>query len=282
VPVRHRHTRRHRIVTSQGLTPKRRAERRGRAHFVAPVRGAFTYANRYDVVTVDPTKLLRDKDLPERAEREVYEWTLEEINHVIEASRDRAARKIAKADYSGYVQLAIYTGLRLGEAAGLQWRDIEDLYGDRPVLHVRRQRTRYAEVDTPKTKKGVRRIPLWPDAVAVLQELHAEAFGTDPFAQLRSKDSEQYVLPEYTHRNIQRRGWEPVREEVGLPDHVTFHDLRHCFASLASSRNVPLNVLSNVMGHANVNVTANVYVHLFSRETAEDAFRDAGRKSEAI
>jgi integrase len=60
-----------------------------------------------------------------------------------------------------------------------------------------------------------------------------------------------------------------------LSDELTFHDLRHAFASIAAHRGVPINVLSEVMGHTNVGVTQKVYVHLYGRQEAEEAFRAA-------
>jgi integrase len=43
----------------------------------------------------------------------------------------------------------------------------------------------------------------------------------------------------------------------------------------AAHRGVPINVLSAIMGHSNIGVTQRVYVHLYGREEAEDAFRKA-------
>jgi integrase len=75
------------------------------------------------------------------------------------------------------------------------------------------------------------------------------------------------------HRNVQRRAWDPVAENAGLD--LTFHQVRHGFASRAAHRGVPINVLSEVMGHSDVGVTQRVYVHLYGREEAEERFRQA-------
>jgi Phage integrase family len=56
---------------------------------------------------------------------------------------------------------------------------------------------------------------------------------------------------------------------------VTFHQLRHAFASRAHARGVTLQDLSMVMGHSSVAITADVYVHLYGREQAEERFRQA-------
>jgi integrase len=78
-----------------------------------------------------------------------------------------------------------------------------------------------------------------------------------------------------THRNVQRRAWEPIRTALELPEKVTFHQLRHAFASRAHARGVTLQDLSMVMGHASTRTTERVYVHLYGREQAEERFRQA-------
>jgi site-specific recombinase XerD len=98
-------------------------------------------------------------------------------------------------------------------------------------------------------------------------------------ASKRSQDSDFVFASRsggpLSHRNVQRRGFEPARDLAGLPDQVTFHDLRHAFASIAASRGVQIHVLSEVMGHSNIGVTQQVYVHLYDRGKVEASFRQA-------
>jgi integrase len=97
--------------------------------------------------------------------------------------------------------------------------------------------------------------------------------------RVNSQD-EEYVFASrngmpLSHRNVQRRGFEAARDLAELPPEITFHFLRHAFASIAAHRGAPVNVLSAVMGHSTVSVTQRVYVHLYGREQAEDDFRRA-------
>lgn len=73
---------------------------------------------------------------------------------------------------------------------------------------------------------------------------------------------------------MQRRGFEPAAEHAEI-EGVTFHDLRHAFASICAHRGVPVGVVSKVMGHANVSITLSVYTHLFNPDEADEAFRVA-------
>lgn len=123
-----------------------------------------------------------------------------------------------------------------------------------------------------KTRNGVRRIPLTPEFVRYLKAYklrspHSQD-GDPVFSALGRGGSQNGGGARLSHRNIQRRAWEPIREALGLPDRCTFHQLRHAFASRAHARGVTLQDLSMVMGHSSTAVTAKVYVHLYGREQA--------------
>ena len=57
---------------------------------------------------------------------------------------------------------------------------------------------------------------------------------------------------------------------------VTLHGLRHSFASIAHSRNVPLFGISKALGHSNTNTTTQIYMHLFD-ETHLSVVQEVGR-----
>jgi integrase len=157
--------------------------------------------------------------------------------------------------------------LRLGELLGLQWHDIQF---DRHELLVRRQWTRYSEYTEPKTPQAVRRIPLSGDVVAMLAAHRLavdESQPEDPVFASRTGTP-------LSHRNVQRRGFTPAAKAAGLDD-VTFHDLRHAFASRMIARGLPSTVLCRIMGHTNPGITERVYVHLFDKIRTDDAVRAA-------
>ncbi len=200
-----------------------------------------------------------------------YEWSDAEVEALLAASRRLAAKKTAKQDYTSLLTVTVGTGLRLGELIGLTW-DAVDLDG--AVLHVRQQLDRAGQLSTPKTKKSRRRVPLTADVVGVLREhrkalLASGIYRPDGFVFPTMKGG---PIP---HRSVQRWAFAQARDEAGLPAHVTFHDLRHAFASRAAHRGVPVNVLSEILGHSHVGVTQKIYVHLYGRDAAEEAFRRA-------
>jgi integrase len=234
-----------------------------------PLSGTLAYALRRGLISSNPFLALTSDDRPPNGNRRsAYEWSDDEIQALLEAVDARAAKREAQQDYSTLMRTAVYTGLRLGELLGLQWQDV-DL--DDGVLHVRRQWTRLGELAPPKTKKGIRRVPLSTEMVTLLRRHKlASSCSQDEHHVFSSRTSGPL-----SHRNVQRRAWEPARDAAGLPSELGFHSLRHAFASIAAHRGVPASTLSEVMGHADVGVTLSVYTHLFDRAKAEQAFRAA-------
>jgi integrase len=238
-------------------------------NYLKPLSGALGFAVRRGLLSSNVCRTLTSDDRPAQRDAEpTHEWTDEEIEALFAASEELAQRADSKYDYSPVLRTAIYTGLRLGELLGLQWTDVDFETG---VLHVRRQWTLTGELTEPKTKKGVRRVPLGDDMVAYLRRQKlASKYSTEGDFVFASKAGTPL-----SHRNVQARGFEAARDKAELPDTLTFHSMRHAFASLAAHRGVPVSVLSQVMGHADVGITQRVYMHLYDRDRAEDAFRAA-------
>ena len=157
------------------------------------------------------------------------------------------------------IRLLLATGLRRGEALALTWADV-DFSG---VLNVRRSFGR-AGFTTPKTKNSRRTVPIPKDALGLLAERYQELMtaGHSPlelkacFVFGHTKPLDYNAPNHYLTRLCQRAG---VR-------HIRIHDLRHTWASLALARKVPLEVVSERLGHANATITLNRYRHVLEEE----------------
>ena len=152
--------------------------------------------------------------------------------------------------------LCMQTGLRIGELCALRWEDID--LAERTV-HVGRtlQRlytpsagtTRLTET-SPKTVHSVRTVPLSTLLLPVLRQMDPG----DPAAYLltgKRKPTEPRTYREYYNR---------LRDKLGLSA-VTFHGLRHTFATRLIENGVDYKTVSELLGHASVNITLNLYVH---------------------
>lgn len=149
------------------------------------------------------------------------------------------------------IHIAMETGLRPGEVAGLRVRDV-DL--GRKVLHVRRQcRKRVGEFSQLKTRQSRRDVPI---STALARELR-DACGR--------RDGDAPLVAGPTGRGIASRSisvlFPSVRRVAGVEAKVTFKGLRHFYATEMLNAGVAPLTVSALLGHANLAVTSQVYAH---------------------
>ena len=154
------------------------------------------------------------------------------------------------------ILLTLNTGLRLGELCALQYKDMDLRNG---VVHVRKtvQRIRSGDrtslmVLPPKSDSARRTIPLPGDMAALLQKL----VQSHP-------NGENYLL---TGKNVpmeprtMQYQYRALLKAAGIP-YRNFHTLRHTYASRCVERGIDVKSLSEMLGHADVRTTLQVYVH---------------------
>lgn len=175
----------------------------------------------------------------------------------------------ASARRRPFIVAAIFTGMRLSELRGLKWSDV-DL--DAGVIHVRQRADRWGKIGPTKSKAGKRDIPLAPIVVNTLRQWRLDC----------PKGSLDLVFPN-GKGNIERMSsihtfaWYPLQIKCGLVDETGahrygFHMLRHAAASLFIQylRWTPKR-LQTVMGHSSINMTFDLYGHLFENIEADRA-----------
>jgi len=144
--------------------------------------------------------------------------------------------------------LAVTTGMRIGEMFGLRWSDVDLEAG---TLQVRRIVAADGTVNAPKTASSRRTVRLSGLAIRALNKhprsaewVFASTAGT-PVGVC----------------NFHKNSWRPLLTRAGLP-HRRVHDLRHTAATLMLSRSVPVKVVSEMLGHADVSTTLSIYAHV--------------------
>lgn len=160
------------------------------------------------------------------------------------------------SDISVGIYLSSFTGLRIGELCALRWGDINFeerlMRVDKTVQRVAVPNGRYKTsvvLSTPKTDTSSRIIPL-PCFLTELLEPHRK---DDGIFIVSGKDTptEPRTLTHHFKNILQR---------AGVPD-VKFHALRHTFATNCLHRNFDVKTLSEILGHANTDITMRIYVH---------------------
>lgn len=219
------------------------------------VRKALKDAVRWNLLARNPADAA---DPPKQKRSQVAHslWTVEDAQ-VFVASVEEDRMRCAWL-------LAISTGMRRGEVAGLRWRDV-DL--DAKSVAIRQTRTSVGyEVVVKSPKSGSQRVVALDDlAVSHLvdhrkrQNEERLAFGpgydTSHDLVFRHEDGTP-IHPELFTEWFQKRV-----AAAGLP-HMRFHDLRHLHATLGLAAGVHPLVMSKRLGHANVSITLDTYSHV--------------------
>jgi integrase len=152
------------------------------------------------------------------------------------------------------VALALLSGLRRGELFALRWHDIDEQTGRLTV----REAIYDGTFSTPKTEAGRRQIPLSALALRFLAEWKLRRFPShDPAALVFATRTGQPLSP----NNVLRREVFPACEAIGLP-RATGLTFRRTYSSWSHDKGVPGKVIAQLMGHAHVDTTLNVYTQV--------------------
>jgi integrase len=165
---------------------------------------------------------------------------------------------------------AIFTGLRASELRALTWPDLDF---SRRVLAVRRRADWWGTVGKPKSKHGYRDIPMTPLLVNTLQEWQRVCPRfPDGALDLVFPGPEGGVL---SHMGLQHafdgaQSAAAVIDAAGKPKYG-LHALRHFFASWGIEQGFSPKRLQALLGHGSIQMTFDVYGHLFPSEADDHA-----------
>ena len=156
------------------------------------------------------------------------------------------------------ILLCLYTGLRIGELCALRWQDISSDYN---TLSVRQTLQRVKNVtddgsktkiliDSPKSLRSVREIP-----IPKFLEPHLRNFAREGRSYFLCTADSIFTEP----RTMQNHFARSIKAANVIDSN--FHTTRHTFATRCIEAGVDVKSLSEMLGHASVNITLNRYVH---------------------
>ena len=178
------------------------------------------------------------------------------------------------------VALCAYTGMGVGEALSLLWRDV-DLDSQRPSLRITATVTRAVDAngrrvqirDEPKTPRSRRRLPMTPSLAVQLRSWADEQAQQRLTAGQLWRETGLIVATDIGtlwDPDNARKALRPVVAAIGAPG-VSFHGLRHAAATLLLEEGVPVKVASELLGHSSTRVTEGIYAHVTQRLVDEAA-----------
>ncbi|MFD3005155.1 site-specific integrase [Thermus tengchongensis] len=241
------------------------------------LKALFREALRLELVARNPVEAVSLR-LPQ-GERAARALEPHEVARLLEE-----AGRSKSPDMALLLRLMLETGLRRGEALALQWRDIDFARGELRVWRAWAKVNGKATFTGLKTPTAKRPVPVPLKLLALLearrQEL-LERLTPEELAEVFLFGGDRPFDPDAFNHYLRR-----LAQKAGL-GRVRAHDLRHTWASLALSRGVPLEVVSERLGHANPNITLGIYRHLLEEERRgyvidlEDLLKGPGNRPQA-
>lgn len=171
--------------------------------------------------------------------------------------------------YGAFYVFMLYSGCRLGEALSLKWKDI-DLENrqakiSKTFIMIKNRSdvgTKRIQVEQPTTKTGKPRTIFLTDmAIEALQDLAKLGNSPDDYIVLNRKGGPVRIY-------VAQKIYEGILKKAGI-DHCGVHTLRHSFVSLMLNNDIPITMISEMVGHSNINITMQVYSHLLQETRVE-------------
>lgn len=214
----------------------------------------FKRARQSRLIPYDPAELLELPTVKQGRRRSITEEERAAILAV--AERHRAGL---------WILTLLYTGMRPGETAALTWSDVDFDHNEIHVHAAKESGNR--TIKGPKTDSGVRDIPIHAALLPRLLAARGKPFSPVFPTKAGTIQSESSM----------RRMWNSFRTELDLQlgaktkdgkivesvvaDDLTPYCLRHTFCTDLQRAGVPINNAKELMGHADIQTTANIYTH---------------------
>ena len=247
----------------QGLKQYRR--------FRTYVISVFDFGMRMEMSTRNPmakTSIPKQKDHQQAPQIEFYEKS--ELVHFLECAYDYDNPQAFML-----FRLLAFTGLRRGEALALQWRDVNFDTGEISINKTQSLGDNWRIVtQTPKTNSSFRTITTDPKTMQLLhkwrllqvKQYFQLGFNANHSKQLvfASKDNQPLVpsMPDHWNRSI-CKAYDLRR--------IKIHAFRHTFCTLSFEAGATINEVSKTLGHSDLKITQQIYLHVTKKQQNEAA-----------
>ena len=225
------------------------------------LRVALSGAVRDGLVARNPASSVKQ---PSVAKKETRHLSSAEVTRLLDAAKG--------SRYHCLLALIAATGLRRGEAAALKWKDLNLKTGTLQVRGTLARVDGKLMVTQPKTAKSRRSLPLSPSVVAMMKA-HRKRQAVERLAAGSVWIESDYVFTTESGTTVEPqnilRAVKAAASGAALTG-VAVHTLRHSAATTWLENGVHLKAVSELLGHASIAITADIYGHL-SEETARGA-----------
>jgi len=235
--------------------------------------GCFKYALTKQAVKFNPVVGIEMPSSELFEKKDIVILGEDDINRFVQMATSIYPSGAPVYRYGWGLVFILYTGLRLGEALGVKWSDID--YAEKlikvksnVVVIKNRNKTKETEpnfivnISSTKTKKGTRDVYLSHTALQALSELKNIVSPAKENSYIFATSTGKIAGKRNMYRAV-----ESIAERAELSiEHCNVHALRHTFASMLFRKGVDIKTISALLGHSKVEFTYNTYVHLIEEQ----------------
>ncbi len=231
----------------------------------------FDLAVQEGIIQREANPMLNKINRPKQEKKPVEAYTLEEVILIL-----KLAEEDENPDIKLILNLALLSGIRRGEMAGLKWKNVNFDEGyiyiceSRVVVEGGKEYTK-----KPKTQAGIRKIYIPERLVSVLKE-YRQRYLENKLKYGKQFKDKGYVLSKpdgepFSPQGISNnylRFMERHKDEIR---YLKFHGLRHTYASALINQNVNAKTVQALLGHSDVSLTLSIYSHSYESTEREAA-----------
>ncbi|NFO40344.1 site-specific integrase [Clostridium botulinum] len=207
----------------------------------------------------------------ENKKNEVNVFTDDELKAIISFPKDSLIKDIAT--------VCLSTGIRRGECLGLKWNDIDF---DTMEIHINRtvssvtlinesgERNNITIAQIPKTNGSLRTIPLPMTLKPIFEKTKIKQNKQKlKLGESYNNNNRDFIFVSENGNLIDSsnlsRSWKRYLKKINV-NYIKFHALRHTYATRQFEAGIPLKTVSILLGHSNIQITANTYTHVLKKE----------------
>lgn len=199
----------------------------------------------------------------DKKKKKVFSMTVEETRRFIKFLDEKPWDE----DFKRIIKMLLFTGMRCGELLGLSWEDIDFNNKMISISHTLNDIGGKHKRTEPKTESSIRVIAMNSTVEKILREqleyieelkgtlgssfAHSEIVFVSARGNYRDRSALLHSLKRFT-----------AGTEFST---LTLHKMRHCYASLLLDSGVDLKIISDTLGHCNINVTADIYADVLKK-----------------
>ena len=236
-------------------------------NYYSVISRVFKYATSIDIIKSNPLdKIIKPKNRPLKVKENYY--TKQELTDFLKVCKENCK----PVEYTFYHLLA-FTGLRIGEAIGLMWSDVDfenkRLNISRTAVKIGKEQT----VQDPKTKRSKRVITLDDETLNVLKLWKRQQIKEYFQAGKAYQHDSNYIFTNNKGKWLLTATMK-VKLSSFFCKHnklkkITPHGFRHTHASLLFEAGITAKIISDRLGHNNVQTTLDMYTHINDNQRVE-------------